>query len=333
MIKQAAALECAALFGDFMTLQQLRYVLTICDTGSLSRASERLYVAQPSLSSALSSLEDELGIRIFRRTARGVTPTPQGSDFLSRARELYAGYQDLMSRYSGDGGQRKKFGVSTQHYSFAVKSFVEMVKGYNTAEYDFAIRETTTMKVLDDVSTLRSQIGIIYLSDFNRSAIAKLLRSKELLFTPLCNCRTFVYLYKGHPLAQEHEITLKMLAPYPNLSFEQGDGLSFYLAEEIFSDNEYQRQIMVNDRATMVNLMIGLNGYTLCSGIFCEELNGTDYTAVPFRNEDPGKSDIMEIGYVTRKGLAPSALTEEYISLMRQALSADPHAAPAADPA
>jgi len=147
----------------------------------------------------------------------------------------------------------------------------------------------------------------------------------------MCKCHTYVYLYKGHPLAHEKSISLSMLAPYPNLSFEQGDSGTFYLAEEIFSTNDYDRQIMVTDRATMVNLMIGLNGYTLCSGIFCEELNGSDYTAVPFLNEDPSKSDIMEIGYISKKGLARSPLASEYIGFMQQYLSGDPHASPVKD--
>lgn len=324
---------CAAPLPEIqeMTLQQLRYALAICDCGSLNKASQSLYVAQPSLSSALSQLEDELGITIFTRTPRGVTPTAEGAEFLSYARQIYAEYKGLMDKYKGGKGVRRKFGVSTQHYSFAVKSFVEMVKRFNTSEYDFALRETTTLRTIEDAASLRSELGIIYLSDFNRSAIGKILRSKDLLFTPMCKCHTYVYLYKGHPLAHEKSISLSMLAPYPNLSFEQGDSGTFYLAEEIFSTNDYDRQIMVTDRATMVNLMIGLNGYTLCSGIFCEELNGSDYTAVPFLNEDPSKSDIMEIGYISKKGLARSPLASEYIGFMQQYLSGDPHASPAQD--
>ena len=178
-----------------MTLQQLRYALAICDCGSLNKASQSLYVAQPSLSAALLQLEDELGITIFTRTPRGVTPTAEGAEFLSYARQLYSEYRNLVDKYKGGKGVRRKFGVSTQHYSFAVKSFVEMVKRYNTSEYDFALRETTTLRTIEDAASLRSEIGIIYLSDFNRSAIGKILRSKDLTFTPLCDCHTYVYLY------------------------------------------------------------------------------------------------------------------------------------------
>lgn len=309
-----------------MTLQHLRYVLAVSECGTMNRASERLNVAQPSLSTAIRALEEELGIKIFKRTARGVTVTENGEEFLVYARQLYNEYLGIMDKYGKGDGVRKRFGVSTQHYSFAVKSFVEMVKHYNTQEYDFAIRETMTKEVLDDVASLKSQIGLIYLSDFNKSTIMKMLRTRDLVFYPLCQCHTYVYLYKGHPLHDKESLTLKDLAPYPNLSFEQGDGSTLHLSEEIFSTNAYSRQIKVTDRGTMCNLFIGLNGYTLCSGIFCEELNGSDYFAVPFKNEDKHKSDIMEIGYVLKKNLNPSNLTLEYIKLMRDYISTDPHA-------
>ncbi len=309
-----------------MTLQHLRYVLAVAEFGTMNRASERLNVAQPSLSTAIRSLEEELGIKIFKRTARGVTLTENGEEFMVYARQLYNEYLGIMDKYGKGDGVRKRFAVSTQHYSFAVKSFVEMVKRYNTQEYDFAIRETMTREVLDDVAKLKSQIGLIYLSDFNQVAIQKMLRVRDLIFYPLCRCHTYVYLYKGHPLHDKKSLTLKDLAPYPNLSFEQGDGSTLFLSEEIFSTNEYTRQIKVTDRGTMCNLFIGLNGYTLCSGIFCEELNGSDYFAVPFKNEDKHKSDVMEIGFVLKKNLNPSKLTLEYIELMRSYLSSDPHA-------
>ena len=309
-----------------MTLQHLRYVLAVSECGTMNRASERLNVAQPSLSTAIRALEEELGIKIFKRTARGVTVTENGEEFLVYARQLYNEYLGIMDKYGKGDGVRKKFAVSTQHYSFAVKSFVEMVSHYNTQEYDFALRETMTKEVLDDVASLKSQIGFIYLSDFNKTTITKLLRARDLVFYPLCRCHTYVYLYKGHPLHDKESLTLKDLAPYPNLSFEQGDGSTLHLSEEIFSTNAYSRQIKVTDRATMCNLFIGLNGYTLCSGIVCEELNGSDYFAVPFKNEDKHKSDIMEIGFILKKNLNPSKLTLEYIKLIRDYLASDPHA-------
>ena len=248
-----------------MTIQQLHYAITISETGSLNKAAELLYVAQPSLTGSMQDLEKELGITIFNRSGRGVTLTGDGVEFITYARQVYQQYETLLEKYGKSGRRKKKFGVSSQHYSFAVKSFVEMVKKAGTAEYEFAIRETKTREVIEDVATLRSEIGILYRSNFNRSIITKLLKANDLVFQPLIDCRVYVYLWKGHPLAGEPSIRMEQLSEYPCLSFEQGSGSSFYLAEEIFSTADYPRTIKANDRATMLNLMVGLNGYTLCS--------------------------------------------------------------------
>lgn len=303
-----------------MTLQQLNYVITISECGSLNKAAEILYVAQPSLTGAVKELEKELGITIFNRGGRGVTLTNDGTEFLLYARQVYAQYKELLEKYGKAGNLKKKFGVSTQHYSFAVKAFVEMVKTFDTSKYEFAIRETKTKEVIDDVSTMRSEIGILYLSDFNRKALLKILSSQQLEFHSIIHCKPYVYLWKDHPLAKQKSITLPELQQYPCLSFEQGESSSFYYAEEILSTCEYPRIIKANDRATMLNLMIGLNGYTLCSGIICEELNGDDYLAVPFEAEDKAVDDTMEIGYIIRKNTLLSKMGCLYIEEIKKYL-------------
>ena len=304
-----------------MTLQQLKYVIGIAEKGSFNKAAEKLFVSQPSLTSTIHDLEDELGITIFNRTGRGVTLTNDGTEFLAHARQLYFNYQNLMEQYSDNGkGLRKKFGVSAQHYSFAVKSFVEMVKKFNTKEYEFAIRETKTNEVIDDVANLKSEIGILYLSDFNRKIIQNLLKTKDLEFHKLIDCKAFVYIWKGHPLAKNKSISFSELEDFPCLSFEQGEGSSPFFAEEILSTDEYHRTIKANDRATMLNLMIGLNGYTLCSGIICEELNGSDYIAVPFREESDHINRVMEIGYITKTNFNLSTIGSIYIEEIKKYL-------------
>ena len=303
-----------------MTLQQLNYIITISEAGSINRAAEKLYVSQPSLTSAIKELEKELGIVLFNRTGRGVTLTAEGMDFLPYARQVYGQYLNLMEKY-GKGGERKqKFGVSCQHYSFAVKAFVEMVKGYDVAKYEFAIRETKTLSVISDVASMRSEIGILYLSDFNRKALLKLMHASALDFRHLINCNAYVYLWKGHPLAGKKSISFDDLAPYPCLSFEQGDDSSFYFAEEILSTNDYPRSIKTTDRATNLNLMMGLNGYTLCSGIICEELNGSDYIAVPYEADSNNPNSVMEVGYVVKNNAILSAMGERYIAEIKRYL-------------
>ena len=301
-----------------MTLQQLKYILAISETGSMNKAAEQLYVSQPSLTSSVQELEKETGIKIFNRSGRGVTLTNDGAEFLQYARQVCGQFDILAEKYILKGNIKKKFGVSTQHYSFAVKAFVEMVKDFDTAKYEFAIRETKTAEIISDVATMRSELGIIYLNDFNRKSMTKLIKSNGLEFHTLTKCSPFVYLWKGHPLAKEKKITFEQLSDYPCLSFEQGDNSSFYLAEEILSTNEYERIIKANDRATMLNLMIGLNGYTLCSGIICEELNGDDYIAVPF--ESGSADEVMEIGYITLKNVILSEMADIYLDELKKYL-------------
>lgn len=303
-----------------MTLQQLNYIIVISEMGSINRAAERLYVSQPTLTNAIQALERELGIVIFNRTGKGVSLTADGAEFLPYARQVYGQYQVMMERYGKGGERRQKFGVSCQHYSFAVKAFVEMAKAYDMSRYEFAIRETRTLDVIRDVATLRSEIGILYLSDFNRKAMLKLFSANGLTFHHLIDCNAYVYLWKGHPLAGRASISLQDLAPYPCLSFEQGDASSFYFAEEILSTNEYPRSIKTCDRATNLNLMTGLNGYTLCSGIICEELNGSDFIAVPYEADSNNPNSVMEVGYILKNNAILSSLGQRYLEEMRRYL-------------
>ncbi len=305
-----------------MTIQQLNYVITISEKGSLNKAAEVLFVTQPSLTSAVRELEKELGIILFNRGGKGVTLTNDGAEFIQYARQVVTQYDRLLEKYGKGGNLRKKFGISCQHYSFAVKSFVEMVKQFDTDEYEFAIRESKTRDVIEDVTTGKSEVGILYLSDFNRKAIGKFLKSNQLEFHPLIKCEPYVYLWKGHPLAGKKSIRLEELRDYPCLSFEQGPSGAFYFAEEILSTYDYIRTIKATDRATMLNLMVGLNGYTLCSGIICEELNGSDYVAVAFEDEEEEvAAGRMEIGYIVKENMILSQMGEKYIAELRRYLS------------
>lgn len=201
-----------------MTLQQLHYAIVISETGSMNKAAERLYISQPSLTGAVQELEKELGITVFHRSARGVTLTNDGQEFIAYAKQVYDQYEQLTEKYGPEGNIKKKFGVTTQHYSFAVKAFVEMVKGFDTSKYEFAIREARTREVIDDVASLRSEIGILYLSNFNRKVITKILNANEIAFHELIDCKAYVYLWKGHPLADKKSICMEELGGYPFLS-------------------------------------------------------------------------------------------------------------------
>ncbi len=306
-----------------MTIQQLKYTITIAKQGSFNKASEVLYISQPSLTESIKELETELGIKIFYRSGKGVTLTNEGVEFLSYARELYHQFESIVEHYGENGNRKKKFAVSTQHYSFAVKSFVELVKRLDTAEFEFAIREERTRQVIDDVINMNSEIGILYLSSFNMPIIGKLLRQNNLEFHELISCEAYVYLWKGHPLAKNKSITFDELRDYPCLSFEQGGDSSMYFAEEILASFTYPRMIKATDRATMLNLMVGLNGYTICSGIICEELNGSDFAAVPFAPDDEHRSEVMKVGYITKKNLLLSKVGKMYIEELKSYLNTE----------
>ena len=307
--------------NNVMTIQQLKYTITIANQGSFNKASEVLYISQPSLTESIKELEKELNITIFYRSGKGVTLTNEGVEFLAYAREIYGQFENVLERYGENGNRKKMFSVSTQHYTFAVKSFVELVKKLDTSEFEFAIREEQTQKVIDDVINMNSEIGILYLSSFNMPVIGKLLRQNHLAFHELISCEAYVYLWKGHPLANKERISFDELKDYPCLSFEQGGNGSMYFAEEILASYPYPRMIRATDRATMLNLMVGLNGYTLCSGVICEELNGSDFTSVPFAPDDNHPGETMTVGYITKKNLLLSKVGKIYIEELKRTLS------------
>lgn len=291
-----------------MTLVQLKYVITVAGQNSLNDAAKVLFISQPSLSSAIRSLENEIGFDIFIRSKNGITLTTKGAEFIGYAKSVMEQYELLDAKYISQTEVKKTFSVSMQHYTFAVNAFVELVKQYGMDEYEFEVHETKTHEVIENVKNRKSEIGILYLNDFNRNVLNKLFAEYELQFQPLLECGVYVYMWKGHPLAERKEIALEELDEYPCLGFAQGEHNSFYFAEEVLSTYQYKRFIRANDRATLLNLMVGLNGFTLCSGIICEDLNGKDYCAVKLKSDER-----MTIGYISRKDAPVSAIGQKYL--------------------
>ena len=296
-----------------MTLQQLKYAITVAETGTITEAANTLYISQPSLTNAIHELEKEMNIIIFNRTNKGISISKEGEDFLGYARQVLEQAAILEDKYKGDNGGKKKFCVSTQHYSFAVNAFVDLIKKFGQDEYDFSLRETQTYEIIEDVARMRSEIGILFLNDFNEKVITKILKSYDLEFHQLFVARPHVFISRKHPLAQNQVITNEELEQYPYLSFEQGEHNSFYFSEEIFSATERKKNIRVRDRATLFNLLIGLNGYTVCSGVIDKKLNGKDIIAAPLADE----SD-MRIGYITHKKGRISRLGTTYLEALNK---------------
>lgn len=300
-----------------MTLQQIQYALRVAECGSMNKAAEGLFITQPTLTKSIKELENEIGISLFLRTHKGVTPTAEGAAFLEKCRNMYRQYEKLHDEYVETGNFKRKFGVSTKKCLFAVKAFVETAKQYDMAEFEFSFRETETLKIIKDVSSLRSEIGILYVNASNRKIIKKLLVENELLYTELTKRRAYVYLQKNHPLANEETISPEQLAPYTYISFEQEERYPNYLAEEFPDKITYPRTIKTSDRATMLDIINGLNGFTLGSGIMSEELNGAGYVIIPFRTDD-NSDNITEIGYITKKYSILSEMGEKYLSEIKK---------------
>ena len=296
-----------------MTLQQLRYAVAIAEHKSMNKAAAELYITQPSLSNTIKDLENEIHTEIFIRSNRGIVITPEGEEFLGHARQMLDYYHLIEERYVEHASSKKKFSVSMQHYTFAVEAFIQMAKSFNMDEYEFAVHETKTSEVIENVRLNRSEIGIIYKNEFNSKFIEKILKENGLEFIPLFECKIYVYLGKGNPLASKKLIDFEDLQQYPCLSFEQGDNNSFYFAEEVLSTCDYRQIIKADDRATLLNLMVGLNGYTLCSGIICSELNGDEYAAIPLNTDE-----TMTIGYIKHKKMPLSVLGEKYIEELQK---------------
>lgn len=298
-----------------MTLQQLKYIIKIVECGSITEAAKQLYIAQPSLSTAVKSLEEELGIEIFYRNAKGISLSIDGTEFLSYARQIIEQTELMEQRYMGKKPTKQLCSISTQHYAFAVNAFVETILGLDVDEYKFTLRETRTYEIIEDVKNLRSEIGVLYFSDFNEKVLTNLLDENRLTFNFLFEATPHVFVSSKHPLSGNTSVTLEELDSYPFLAFEQGEYNSFYFSEEIISTVPRRKTIHVSDRATLFNLLIGLNGYTICSGILCSDLNGDNIVSVPLITDER-----MRIGWIANEKSHLSQLALEYVEKLKKTI-------------
>ena len=296
-----------------MKLQQLRYVVKVAECGSITEASRRLFVSQPSITASIRDLENEMGVHIFERTNKGVIVSEEGETFLGYARQVLDQADLLEGKYKGTSEQVPHFSVSCQHYSFAVNAFVDVIREFDAARYDYTLREEQTHEIIEDVAHMKSELGILYLSEHNREVIERMLAANELVFEGLFCAAPHVFVCADHPLADRASVTLEDLEDYPFLSYEQGSYNSFYYSEELTSTFERRKNIRVRDRATLFNLAMGLNGYTVCSGVISHELNGPGIISIPLDVDE-----YMEIGIITRKNTTLTRYGQAYIDAIRQ---------------
>ncbi len=296
-----------------MKLQQLKYVIEVVACGSINEAARRLYISQPSLSKAIKELEREIGITIFTRTSTGITLSTDGAEFLGYARQVVEQAELLERRYFNTAPSEQLFSVSTQHYAFAVNAFVEMIKKHGEDKYQFTLRETRTYEIIEDVKNLRSEIGILYVSSFNEKVMMPLLKERGLEFEVLFQAKPHIFVSTQNPLAKKATVTLEELEDFPRLTFEQGEYNSFYYSEELFSTIPCKKSIQVSDRATLFNLLIGLNGYTISTGILSEDLNGSHIVSVPLE-----EGELITVGCVVNKKTQLSRIAKLYLEELKQ---------------
>lgn len=299
-----------------MTLQQLRYVIEVAEKGSISEAAKSLFITQPSLSNSIKELEAEIKITIFARSNKGILITKDGAEFLGYARQVLQQKDLLEARYLNEKTAKQKFSVSTQHYTFAADAFVELVKEFGAEEYDFTINETKTWEIVEDVKNLYSEIGIVYLSNYNEAVLRKIFEENNLIFTELFSVKPHVFLYNKHPLATQKSIRIEELDDYPCLSFTQGQYNSFYFTEEILSTRRVKKSIKVSDRSAIVNFMIGLYGYTISTGIFPKYMSIDGVVSVPLEVEEK-----IQVGTIVHKDMIPSKLGKIYLEALKKIAS------------
>lgn len=296
-----------------MTLQQLRYVITIANTGSMHTAAESLFITQPNLSKAIKDLEEELEIIIFNRTNKGVLLTDEGIKFLSYARQVLEQVDLLEDTYKNKEGLKRIFAISSQHYGFVVNAFVKLVSILGKDKYEFSLRECKTFEVINDVKDGRSELGVVYLSNFNNEIIKKFISNNNLKYEFLFEAKPHVLLSKNHPLAEREIINLSDLENYPRLSYDQGINNSFYYSEEPHALEAVKKSIVVSDRATLFNILIGLNGYTISSGMISNSLDGDNIISIPLNSDE-----VMDLVYVYNPDKPMKDITKMYLEILKE---------------
>ena len=296
-----------------MTLQQLKYVIEVADRGSITEAAKSLFIAQPSLSAAIHELEEEIGVTLFLRSNRGVLITPEGSEFLGYARQVVQQAALIEDKYIAHSALRQRFCISTQHYSFTAGAFVELVRAQGGEAYEFILREGKTYDTINDVRTLRSEMGVIYMCNFNEAVISKMLREANLVFSELLTAKPHIFVGRNNPLAARERVTLEDIMPLPCLTYEQGDQNAFYFSEEILSTLNHEKSIKVTDKSTIVDLMVGTDGYTISSGICPSYLRGDEIISIPLEVDE-----LIRIGVITHRDYRPTKLGQMYLDILHR---------------
>lgn len=295
-----------------MTLQQLRYLIAIAESGSISAAAKRVYASQSNLSLAIKELEEEFDITVFTRSNRGVTLTNEGTELLAYARQVVEQADVLERRFAHAEAGVDRLAISTQHYAFCVQAFIDTIEDYDGVRYDFVMREAPTYEIVDDVRDFRSDIGVLYTDKNSKRVLGQAFEDAKLVFHPLFEAPVHVFVGASHPLAGRDLITLADLEPYPRYSFEQGTTNSFFFSEEPLNYVPHERNIRISDRATLTSLLTDHVGYTLSTGVLTPEMQ-SGIVSIPL------DTDVaMTVGYLTHREHLLGPLQESYLAHLRE---------------
>lgn len=299
-----------------MTFQQLKYAVAVSNCGSMNEAAKKLFISQPSLSNAIKELENELGIVIFDRNNRGINISMDGIEFLGYARQIVEQTELLENHYKGTQLRPVHFSISTQHYAFVVDAFVKLMKNFEIEGYELNLRETRTYEIIEDVKMLRSDIGVLYIGENNSKVLNKIFRDNELKFTPLFNTNPYIFISNKHPLSNRELVNIKDIEPFPYIKFDQGKNNSIHFSEEMVDLSEMNKIIYVNDRATLSNLIIGTESYTIGTGVVVSDLNGSEIKSIPLEN-----SEIFTVGWISHKNIKLNNIAKEFINILNDIVS------------
>ncbi|WP_313530006.1 LysR family transcriptional regulator [Anaerotignum sp.] len=300
-----------------MTLMQLEYIIEIYQCGSMNKAAQNLFVSQSAISTAIKELEDELGITIFVRSNRGISLTEEGQEFISKIHPLLQQAKEVELFYSDKNVQESsRLSISTQRYPFCAKAFVEFLKTQNDPHFRFGFKECPMGKVIEEVQTGKSDLGIIFLSDITEVFLSKLFHSKNLVFHEMKRLRPHVFMNKNHPLAQKKEIPLGELRKYPFVIFSKKDESSLNFSEEaVLSQTiDYRQIIYVNDRATAYNIIAHTTAISTGSGVLPDGYYDPRISAIPITSPVCD----MQIGWISKKGEPLSEKAKEFVAILEE---------------
>lgn len=241
-----------------MNTQHLKYVLEVEKAGSISRAAENLYMNQPHLSKVIKELEDSLGITIFKRTTRGVSPTKKGAEFLFFARKVLQQINELEDLYKPNGKSIKTFDIAVPRASYISHTFTEFVERLSgEAGFNFNYRETNSVRAIRNVADGVNNLGVVRYQQEYESYFRQLIKNKGLKCRKILDFSYLAIMSEEHPLAHKETLALEDFAGY--IEIVHGDisvpSLPFARMGLGLQDRENGRTIAIYERGSQFELL------------------------------------------------------------------------------